>query len=287
MEITEVRVKLVGSDSDRLKAFCSITLDGDFVIRDLKVIDGVNGEFVAMPSRKLADRCRRCGCKNHLRAKYCNECGTELPAVRAGRNLRSRTKLHADVAHPINSECRARIQSAVVEAYHEEMERAKEPGYEPADLDEDFDYDDDLSSGEFAAVESSDSDEGESDYDSLIADLKREAADRRASRSAAESTFSPSDSRPGENERDHRTGRSDSRSRDSQPRQRGRRRPRGRSRSEEHEPETRPSRHVESTAPEAPSEAPEPQAPAESDLVSSPSQEQEQDPLAGFGAGIL
>ena len=47
MEITEVRVKLVGNDSDRLKAFCSITLDADFVVRDLKIIDGVSGELVA------------------------------------------------------------------------------------------------------------------------------------------------------------------------------------------------------------------------------------------------
>ncbi len=140
MEITEVRVKLVGNDSDRLKAFCSITLDGDFVVRDLKVIDGVSGEFVAMPSRKLTDRCRRCGCKNHLRAKFCNECGNELPEIRAGKDAQGRAKLHADVAHPINSECRARIQAAVVEAFHEEVERAKEPGYEPVDLDDDYDF---------------------------------------------------------------------------------------------------------------------------------------------------
>ncbi len=61
MNITEIRVKLVGGNAERLRAFCSMTLDGDFVIRDLKVIDGTNGPFVAMPSRKLTDRCPKCG----------------------------------------------------------------------------------------------------------------------------------------------------------------------------------------------------------------------------------
>ena len=67
MDISEVRVKLVERPSERLRAFCSITLDGDFVIRDLKIIDGSNGAFVAMPSRKLADRCRNCGAKVNLK----------------------------------------------------------------------------------------------------------------------------------------------------------------------------------------------------------------------------
>ena len=53
---------------ERLKAFCSITFDNCFVIRDLKIIDGSNGPFVAMPSRKLTAHCPGCGMKNHLRA---------------------------------------------------------------------------------------------------------------------------------------------------------------------------------------------------------------------------
>ena len=92
MEISEVRIKLVGNSSERLRAFCSVTLDGDFVIRDLKIIEGTNGAFVAMPSRKLADRCSRCGCKNHLRAKYCNECGQKLRENRAPKDAQGRAK---------------------------------------------------------------------------------------------------------------------------------------------------------------------------------------------------
>ena len=60
MEITEVRIKLMEDNSgsnERLQAFCSITFDDMFVIRDLKIIEGAKGFFVAMPSRKLTDRC--------------------------------------------------------------------------------------------------------------------------------------------------------------------------------------------------------------------------------------
>lgn len=140
MDISEVRVKLVNRSGERLRAFCSITLDDSFVIRDLKVIGGTNGEFVAMPSRKLSDRCQRCGCKNHLRAKFCNECGSRLNEGRALRDPQGRSKLHADVAHPINSACRERIQAAVMEAFQAELERSKSPDYQPMAYD---DYDDD------------------------------------------------------------------------------------------------------------------------------------------------
>ena len=48
MDITEVRVKLVDNRDERLKAFCSMTLDSDFVVRDIKIIQGSYGYFVAM-----------------------------------------------------------------------------------------------------------------------------------------------------------------------------------------------------------------------------------------------
>ena len=169
MEITEVRVKLVQDSTERLRAFCSVTFDGEYVVRDLKIIEGTNGLFVAMPSRKLTDRCPKCRSKNHLRAKFCNECGAKLNENRAGRDSAGRTKLHADVAHPINARCRERIQNAIVEAYEQESERAKEPGYKPPRLDED-DY------------------EG-SDYEELVAELKR---DRGAARQAPKPPAPPS-----------------------------------------------------------------------------------------------
>src|SRR5438067_5619420 len=118
-----------GNDNERLQAFCSVTFDNAFVVRDLKIIEGTKGSFVAMPSRKLTDRCMQCGCKNHLRARFCNQCGSKLDEDRATRDADGRAKLHADIAHPINSACREVIQSAVIKAYQEERERSKQPGY--------------------------------------------------------------------------------------------------------------------------------------------------------------
>lgn len=129
MDITEIRIKLMDDPSDRLQAFCSITFDYSFVIRDLKIIQGTKGPFVAMPSRKLMDRCPRCSAKNQLRAKFCNDCGVRLDEERAVRDMDGRAKLYADIAHPINSGCRDMIQRRVVEAFHIEQERAKLPGY--------------------------------------------------------------------------------------------------------------------------------------------------------------
>jgi stage V sporulation protein G len=150
VNITEVRVKLTDAKKNRLQAFCSITIDDDFVVRDLKVIEGHKGAFVAMPSRKLTDRCPKCGGKNHLMSQYCNDCGTKLNEKRASRGA-GRLKLHADTAHPINSSCRELIQEKVLTAYKEEVENSKKPDYKPAkyeDMDDvDFDdIDDDLES---------------------------------------------------------------------------------------------------------------------------------------------
>jgi stage V sporulation protein G len=140
MEISEVRVKLVNNKDDRLKAFCSMTLDNMFVIRDIKIIEGTNGYFVAMPSRKMSDHCDKCSGKNHLRAKYCNNCGSTLSDNRARKDPKGRMKLHADIAHPINADCRQRIQDAIVVAFKDEVEKSKMPGYKPVEMDEPDDY---------------------------------------------------------------------------------------------------------------------------------------------------
>jgi stage V sporulation protein G len=129
VEISEVRIKLMDDPHERLQAFCSITFDSCFVIRDLKIIQGAKGSFVAMPSRKLTDRCPRCHTKNHLRALHCNQCGAKLDAERATKDNDGRAKLYADIAHPINSECRELIQRKVLEAYSSELVHSREPGY--------------------------------------------------------------------------------------------------------------------------------------------------------------
>jgi stage V sporulation protein G len=132
-------VKLVENRSEKLQAFCTITLDNDFVIRDIKIIEGARGPFVAMPSRKLTERCTKCSTKNHLRSKYCNECGARL-SLRPRQDSRGRARLHTDIAHPINMKCREFLEGLILNAFHEEIEKSKHPDYVPPDLD-DFEYD--------------------------------------------------------------------------------------------------------------------------------------------------
>ncbi len=136
MKITEVRVKLVKNKDDRLKAFCSMTFDDEFVVRDIKIIEGASGYFVAMPSRKLSDHCEKCGGKNHLRASFCNSCGQRLPGGRTAKDAKGRDKLHTDIAHPINVKCRERIQKKIVCEFEKELEKSKQPGYKPLEIDE-------------------------------------------------------------------------------------------------------------------------------------------------------
>lgn len=145
MQLTEIRINLCGQRGSRLKAFCSLTFDDTFVIRDVKLIDGNDGLFLAMPSRKLADHCPQCSEKNHLRARFCNQCGGRLNEDRHLQyrhgNGQNRLKLHADIAHPINAECRAEIEDRVLSEYEHELERSKLPGYVAPSLDaEDFEF---------------------------------------------------------------------------------------------------------------------------------------------------
>ena len=169
MEISDVRVKLIREPNDRLKAVCSITLDGEFVVRDLKVVEGAQGLFVAMPSRKLSAHCPKCRQKNHLRARFCNECGAKLPPTRAQSDADGRVRLHRDIAHPINSDFREIVQTRVIEGFQAELEASKQPGYRPADLEPE----------EGEEPETSTADDTRSEYDSLIAGLEGRQRDSR------------------------------------------------------------------------------------------------------------
>ncbi|MCB9915003.1 MAG: septation protein SpoVG family protein [Planctomycetes bacterium] len=139
MKISEVRIKLVPGTRDKLRAFASITLDGAMVIRDIKIIEGGDRLFVAMPSRKLCDRCPRCGGKNYVRARYCNDCGARLSKDRAEQDERGRARLYSDIAHPIHQRARSQFQDVILQAYHAEVEASKHAGYVAQTID-DMDY---------------------------------------------------------------------------------------------------------------------------------------------------
>ena len=84
MQITDVRIRKVEKER-KMKAVVSITIDEEFVVHDIKIIEGEKGLFIAMPSRKAAD------------GEY------------------------RDIAHPINSDTRDRIQKLILEKYQETM----------------------------------------------------------------------------------------------------------------------------------------------------------------------
>ena len=139
LNFTEIRIKLVPNQRDKLRAFASITLDDALVIRDIKIIDGGSRLFVAMPSRKLCDRCPRCSAKNHIRSRFCSECGARLKSERAEIDERGRPRLYADITHPINQAARDHIQQAILSAYEREVERSQQEGY-VATVFDDMDY---------------------------------------------------------------------------------------------------------------------------------------------------
>ena len=133
MEINEVRIFLKEGQDKKLKAYATLTFDKAFVVRNVKVIEGTKGLFVAMPSRRLKESCPKCNFKNVVRSKYCNQCANALPqhvepkpAV-PGDNSQRQSE-HRDIAHPITSDFREYIQKRVLDAYEEE--KKKGPSYQ-------------------------------------------------------------------------------------------------------------------------------------------------------------
>jgi stage V sporulation protein G len=114
MEVTEVRVFIADEDDERLKAYATVTFDNCFVVRDLKVINGNNGLFVAMPSKKRKD-------------------GT-----------------YKDVAHPINQDFRELVEKKVLIAYQDET-KSIEAGVRPAQRVSDYERDEVVASVPYAA----------------------------------------------------------------------------------------------------------------------------------------
>lgn len=127
MKVTEVRIFPKEGADKKLRAFATITFDNCFVVRDIKIIEGNKGLFVAMPSRRVKESCPRCGHRNVIRSRYCNQCGTQLPMLmgEAERevDIDLRQAEHKDVAHPITAECREYIQRSVLDAFQREKDK--------------------------------------------------------------------------------------------------------------------------------------------------------------------
>ncbi|OGX03086.1 MAG: hypothetical protein A3G87_09535 [Omnitrophica bacterium RIFCSPLOWO2_12_FULL_50_11] len=134
MKITEVRVFQKESDDKKLRAFATVTFDDCFVVRDIKIIEGSRGYFVAMPSRRVKEPCQRCRHRNVVHARYCNQCGAPLESRDQSKEhfeveqlqSRERQSEHRDIAHPITAEFRETIQKAVLNAYEKEKTKLGE-----------------------------------------------------------------------------------------------------------------------------------------------------------------
>lgn len=131
MKVTEVRIFPREGSDKKLRAFATITFDDCFVVRDIKIIEGNKGYFVAMPSRRVKELCSHCGHRNVIRSHYCNQCGGSLPApppeTLRGTDPHLFQAEHKDVAHPITAECREYIQRTVLEAYQKEKDKLSVP----------------------------------------------------------------------------------------------------------------------------------------------------------------
>jgi stage V sporulation protein G len=124
MDITEVRIFLKDSPDKKLKAYATVTFDNAFVVRNIKVIQGTNGVFIAMPSRKVKQPCLKCNFKNELRSKYCNQCGAPLPVLARPLTPDPNAQAeHKDIAHPITQAFRELLQKKVLDAYEEESRK--------------------------------------------------------------------------------------------------------------------------------------------------------------------
>jgi stage V sporulation protein G len=138
MEITEVRIFPTKSKDGRLKAYATMTFDDWFVVRNVKIIQGNNALFVAMPSRKAMDSCTKCGFKNVKGSKFCNDCGAGLKRTDPQGDDARRQNDHMDIAHPIKQDCRIYIQDKILEGYNSEMQKKEVEGeaYKPASMED-------------------------------------------------------------------------------------------------------------------------------------------------------
>jgi stage V sporulation protein G len=131
MDISEVRVFLKDSPDKKLRAYATVTFDDSFVVRNIKVIQGSNGLFIAMPSRKVKHPCPKCSFKNEFRSRFCNQCGSAipLPPLQAANvnnaHENGAQAEHKDIAHPITQTFRETLQKKVLHAY--ELEEQKGP----------------------------------------------------------------------------------------------------------------------------------------------------------------
>ncbi len=136
MEITEIRVFIKEGQDKKLKAYTTVTFDNVFVVRNIKIIQGSTGLFIAMPSRKLKSPCPKCSFKNEAGSRFCNQCGVVLPTQDkpvSAIDLDNKSE-HRDIAHPVTQQFREYLQNKVLDAYRKEIKKGNSFSTEEAAL---------------------------------------------------------------------------------------------------------------------------------------------------------
>lgn len=122
MEITEIRIFPKEGQDKKLKAYSTVMFDHAFVVRNIKIIQGGHGLFIAMPSRKIKQSCPKCRFKNEAGSKFCNQCGGGINVQDSQVNSADAKAEHRDIAHPITQQFREYMQSKILEAYNHEVD---------------------------------------------------------------------------------------------------------------------------------------------------------------------
>jgi len=116
MEITEININITSEEvrrKDGVYAFVRVTFDRVFTVRDMKLLVHNGAARLGMPSRKAQEPCSSCRLKVDLTSRYCSNCGSaHVSTVGEG------TKVHLDVAHPLNQDFRNYLEQKVVAFYN-------------------------------------------------------------------------------------------------------------------------------------------------------------------------
>ncbi len=123
MEVTDVRIKILPRKKDKVKAVATITFDNCFVVRNVKLVEGNNGLFVAMPAEEVKRACPQCNSRIPSNSRFCPRCGAHLGDTPP--NYRNTTR---DLAHPINQEMREYITQKIISAYQEKLTQGETTG---------------------------------------------------------------------------------------------------------------------------------------------------------------
>lgn len=123
MKVTRVDIEL--SHDGPVKAYCSVVLDDMLCIRSIRLVQKHDRIIIAMPSKKGQVRCPRCYVKSPYNARFCSDCGLQLP-------LQEAQPFYLDIVFPVTSEMREYLNQEILRVYYETLQNEDLKGGESA-----------------------------------------------------------------------------------------------------------------------------------------------------------